>query len=146
MEKGLYYATKVIRTAVDNFLNEYAHERQWDKINEEYKKEHGFSLGRESLSLQSFIGSDMLIDFIYLARDVENGLPFTNEYWIRSMGTQCIRNDKDREDNRVFSDILAKLSVTFDGKEFTDIHWIQDEDCLIDNTFIKENKLYKYMF
>jgi len=144
MEKGLYYATKTIRAMVDNFLN--IHEHQWRKINEEYKKEHGFSKGKESLSLQSYIGSDLLIDFIYLAKQVEEGAPFTNEYWIRSMGTQCIRNDKDREDNRVFSDILGKMSVTFDGTEFTDIHWIQDGDCLVNNELLKENKLYRYTY
>lgn len=144
MGKGLYYATKTIRAMVDNFIN--VHEHQWRKINEEYKKEHGFSKGKESLSLQSYIGSDLLIDFIYLAKQVEEGVPFTNEYWIRSMGTQCIRNDKDREDNRVFSDILGKMSVTFDGTEFTDIHWIQDSDCLVNNELLKENKLYRYVY
>ena len=131
---------------VSNFLNDFSHQRQWDKVNEEYKKAHGFSKGQESLSLQSYVGSDLLIDFIYLARDVEEGKPFTNEYWIRSMGTQCISDEKDKEANRVFSDILAKISVTYDGSEFTDIHWFEDEDCLIKNKFVEENKLYDYAY
>ena len=145
-KKGLHYAMMTIRRMVDSFLTDYGHQRQWDAINEEYKNEHGFHKGSETLILQSYIGSDLLIDFVFLAKDVEEGKPFTNEYWIRSMGTQCVRTEEDKENNRVFTDILAKISVTYDGNEFTDIHWFQDEDCLIDNKFVKENKPYDYAY
>ena len=65
-EKGLHYAMKTIRAMVDNFINDFGHQRQWEKLNEEYKESHGFHKGPQSLSLQSYIGSDLLIDFIYL--------------------------------------------------------------------------------
>ena len=140
VHKGLFYAMETIREMVTNFCNE--HSTDWLKLNEEYKKDHGFSRGADYLTMRSFVGTDMLIDFAYLARDVELGGPFTNEYWIRSQGTQCIRNDKDREVNRCFGDIVAKIVVVYDGNEFTDIHWIEDEDCLLKNKFLDEGKLY----
>ena len=134
----------VIRAMVNDFIN--THERDWEKANEEYKAQHGFHRGPQSLSLQSYIGSDLLIDFIYLAKDVEEKVPFTNEYWIRSMGTQCIRTEQDKEDNNVFTDVLAKISVTFNGEEFTDIHWVEDEKCLIHNRLLEEGKLFRYAY
>ena len=138
-----------IRFMVDEFILE--HQIQWDKVREEYKEKsrqeylkiypessfEGHTLGRP-LSLQSYIGSDLLIDFTFLAREVEKKEPFIREYWIRSQGTQCIRNESDVEANRgVWSDIVAKILVEFDGKEFTKVAWFQDEDCKLKNSFIK---------
>ena len=143
MEKDLLsYTLLTIRAMVSEFISEFSHQKQWEKLNEEYKEKHGFYKGPQSLSLQSYIGSDLLIDFIYLARDVENGEPFTNEYWIRSQGTQCCRDENDKYACRAFKDILGKISVTFNGNVFTDIRWVEDEDCLIKNRFVKENVLY----
>ena len=141
-----------IRRMVDEFNRE--HQIQWDKIREEYKEKsrqeylkiypdssfEGFPLGRP-LSLQSYIGSDLLIDFTYLALEAEKKEPFIREYWIRSQGTQCIKNESDVEANRnVWSDIVAKILVEFDGKEFTKVAWFQDEDCKLKNSFIKDNE------
>ena len=145
--KGIFYAQMMLRAMINDFLNEFSHQRQWEKINTEYKEAHGISKGSESLSMQSYIGSDLLIDFIYLAQDAEAGEPFINEYWIRSMGTQCCRTESAKEAVRgAFRDILAKISVTLDGKEFTDIHWIEDEECLIKNNFVEEKVLCRYRF
>lgn len=141
-KKGLFYALETIREMVDEFCS--VHYDDWEKINEAYKAEHGFNKGAEHLSIRSYIGSDLLIDFSYLARDVELGGPFTNEYWIRSQGTQCIRNERDREANKLWSDVLAKISVTYDGNEFTDIHWVEDDDCLIKNRFVAKDVLYSH--
>ena len=141
-----------IRRMVDEFNRE--HQLKWDKIREEYKEKsrqeylkiypdssfEGHTLGRP-LSLQSYIGSDLLIDFAFLALDAEKKEPFVREYWIRSQGTQCIKNEKDVKDNRrVWSDIVAKILVEFDGKEFTKVAWFQDEDCKLKNHFIKDNE------
>ena len=141
-----------IRRMVDEFNRE--HQIQWDKIREEYKEKsrqeylkiypdssfEGHTLGRP-LSLQSYIGSDLLIDFAFLALEVEKKEPFIREYWIRSQGTQCIKNESDVEANRnVWSDIVAKIIVEFDGKEFTRVAWFQDEDCKLKNSFIKDNE------
>ena len=141
-----------IRRMVDEFNRE--HQLKWDKIREEYKEKsrqeylkihpdssfEGYTLGR-SLSLQSYIGSDLLIDFAYLAFKAEQKEPFIHEYWIRSQGTQCIKNESDVEANRnVWSDIVAKILVEFDGKEFTRAAWLQDEDCKLKNSFIKDNE------
>ena len=141
-----------IRFMVDEFILE--HQIQWDKVREEYKEKsrqeylkiypessfEGHTLGRP-LSLQSYIGSDLLIDFTFLAFDAEKKEPFVHEYWIRSQGTQCIRNESDVEANRgVWSDIVAKILVEFDGKEFTKVAWFQDEDCKLKNCFIKDNE------
>ena len=138
-----------IRGMVSAFICE--HQIQWDKVREEYKEKSrqeylkmypnssfdGYTLGRP-LSLQSYIGSDLLIDFTFLALEVENKEPFIREYWIRSQGTQCIKNESDVEANRsVWSDIVAKILVEFDGKEFTKVAWFQDEDCKLKNSFIK---------
>lgn len=120
-----------IRGMVDEFIRE--HQIKWDRMRDEYKEKtrqeylkiypdssfEGHTLGRH-LSLQSYIGSDLLIDFASLALKVEKKEPFTHEYWIRSEGTQCIKNESDVEANRgVWSDIVAKILVEFDGKEFT---------------------------
>ena len=141
-----------IRRMVDEFNRE--HQIQWDKIREEYKEKsrqeylkiypdssfEGHTLGRP-LSLQSYIGSDLLIDFAFLALEVEKKEPFIREYWIRSQGTQCIKSESDVEANRnVWSDIVAKILVEFDGKEFTKVAWFQDKDCKLENSFIKDNE------
>ena len=137
---------------VDEFILE--HQIQWDKVREEYKEKsrqeylkiypdssfEGHTLGRP-LSLQSYIGSDLLIDFTFLALDAEKKEPFIREYWIRSQGTQCIKNESDVEANRnVWSDIVAKILVEFDGKEFTKVAWFQDDDCKLKNHFIADNE------
>ena len=141
-----------IRGMVDEFIRE--HHLKWDRIREEYKEKSrqeylkihpdssfkGYPLGR-SLSLQSYIGSDLLIDFTFLALGAEKKEPFVREYWIRSQGVQCIKNKSDVEANRsVWSDIVAKILVEFDGKEFTRVAWFQDEDCKLKNSFIKDNE------
>ena len=141
-----------IRRMVDEFNRE--HQLKWDKIREEYKEKsrqeylkiypdssfEGHTLGRP-LSLQSYIGSDLLIDFAFLALDAEKKEPFVREYWIRSQGTQCIKNESDVEANRnAWSDIVAKILVEFDGKEFTKVAWFQDDDCKLKNSFIKDNE------
>ena len=141
-----------IRRMVDEFIRE--HQLKWDKIREEYKEKsrqeylkiypnssfEGHTLGRP-LSLQSYIGSDLLIDFAFLALEAEKKEPFIREYWIRSQGTQCIKSESDVEANRnVWSDIVAKILVEFDGKEFTRVAWFQDEDCKLKNSFIKDNE------
>ena len=141
-----------IHRMVGEFISE--HQIQWDKVREEYKEKsrqeylkiypdssfEGHTLGR-SLSLQSYIGSDLLIDFAFLALEAEKKEPFIREYWIRSQGTQCIKNESDVEANRnVWSDIVAKILVEFDGKEFTKVAWFQDKDCKLENSFIKDNE------
>ena len=141
-----------IHRMVDEFIRE--HQIQWDKVREEYKEKsrqeylkiypdssfEGHTLGRP-LSLQSYIGSDLLIDFTFLALDAEKKEPFVREYWIRSQGTQCIKNESDVEANRnVWSDIVAKILVEFDGKEFTKVAWFQDDDCKLKNHFIADNE------
>ena len=141
-----------IRRMVDEFNRE--HQLKWDKIREEYKEKsrqeylkiypdssfEGHTLGRP-LSLQSYIGSDLLIDFTFLALEAEKKEPFIREYWIRSQGTQCIKSESDVEANRnVWSDIVAKILVEFDGKEFTKVAWFQDEDCKLKNSFIKDDE------
>ena len=141
-----------IHGMVDEFIRE--HQLKWDRIREEYKEKsrqeylkiypdssfEGHTLGRP-LSLQSYIGSDLLIDFTFLALDAEKKEPFVREYWIRSQGTQCIKSESDVEANRsVWSDIVAKILVEFDGKEFTRVAWFQDEDCKLKNSFIKDNE------
>ena len=141
-----------IRRMVDEFIRE--HQLKWDRIREEYKEKsrqeylkiypdssfEGHTLGRP-LSLQSYIGSDLLIDFTFLALEAEKKEPFIREYWIRSQGTQCIKSESDVEANRnVWSDIVAKILVEFDGKEFTRVAWFQDEDCKLRNSFIKDNE------
>ena len=141
-----------IHGMVDEFIRE--HQLKWDRIREEYKEKsrqeylkiypnssfEGHTLGRP-LSLQSYIGSDLLIDFAFLALEAEKKEPFIREYWIRSQGTQCIKNESDVEANRnVWSDIVAKILVEFDGKEFTKVAWLQDKDCKLENSFIKDNE------
>ena len=141
-----------IHRMVGEFISE--HQIKWDKVREEYKEKsrqeylkiypnssfEGHTLGRP-LSLQSYIGSDLLIDFTFLALEAEKKEPFIREYWIRSQGTQCIKSESDVEANRnVWSDIVAKILVEFDGKEFTKVAWFQDEDCKLKNSFIKDDE------
>ena len=141
-----------IHGMVDEFIRE--HQLKWDRIREEYKEKsrqeylkiypdssfEGHTLGRP-LSLQSYIGSDLLIDFTFLALEAEKKEPFIREYWIRSQGTQCIKSESDVEANRnVWSDIVAKILVEFDGKEFTKVAWFQDKDCKLENSFIKDDE------
>lgn len=141
---------KAIYDMVYEFINE--HSIDWDNYREEKRKksieEHlkfypdatnykGIMPGRD-LSFQSFIGTDLLIDFWYLASKMELSVPFIHEYWIRSNGVQCIKNDEDAETNRkIWSDIIGKFIVEFDGKVVKRIEWVQDNDCLIKNKLIK---------
>lgn len=141
---------KTIYNMVYEFINE--HQIAWENYREEKRKQsieehlkfypdatnfNGIMPGR-SLSFQSFIGTDLLIDFWYLASKMESSVPFIHEYWIRSNGVQCIKESVDAEYNRkVWSDILGKFVVEFDGEVVTRIEWVQDDDCLIKNRLIK---------
>ena len=40
----------------------------------------------------------------------------------------------------MWSDIVAKILVVFDGKEFTKVAWFQDDDCKLKNSFINGNE------
>lgn len=140
---------------VNNFVSEYVIE--WEKVREEIRQksveEHqkffpddgyeGIAPGR-SLSLQSYIASDLLIDFWYLAQSMEEGKPFVYEYWIRSSGVQCIKSRENFKDNRgVWCDVLAKFIVEFDGYEVKRIDWFQDDECLLMNKFVVNNEEVK---
>ena len=141
---------KTIYNMVYEFINE--HQIAWENYREEKRKQsieehlkfypdatnfNGIMPGR-SLSYQSFIGTDLLIDFWYLASKMELSVPFIHEYWIRSNGVQCIKESVDAEYNRkVWNDILGKFVVEFDGEVITRIEWVQDDDCLIKNKLIK---------
>lgn len=141
---------KTIYDMVSEFINE--HLIAWENYREEKRKksieEHlkfypndtnynGIMPGR-TLSFQSFIGTDLLIDFWFLASKMELSVPFLHEYWIRSNGVQCIKTDEDAEINRkVWSDIIGKFIVEFDGEVVTRIEWVQDNDCLLKNKLIK---------
>jgi hypothetical protein len=124
---------------VDSFINR--HWTDWSDLNDRYKAEHGFDKGASSISLQSYIGSDLTIDMACLAKDIEERESFTNEYWIRSRGIQCIRNEEDRENNRIWSDVLGKFTVTKSGDDIS-FAWIEDESCLLKNTLIRDKVLY----
>lgn len=131
-----------LRKMVDSFI--CRNDLQWDKYCEQYEKEHnGISIG-VPLSLQSYIGSDLTIDMCVLAQWMEEYPSFTTEYWIRSQGTQHITTENDAKCVRdVFRDILGKIRITRDSDGEVTLEWIQDEDCLINNVLVKENKLYE---
>lgn len=131
-----------MRNMVDSFICE--HSLAWDKFNDKYKAEHnGIYCGRETLSMQSYVGSDLAIDMAYLANDIETRGDFTNEYWIRSQGIQCIRTDEDRDVNdRVWGDVLGKFKVTRKGDDIT-FEWFEDEKCRVKNQLLKDGKLYE---
>lgn len=123
-----------LRIMVTEYIRE--HSWEWDKFRDAYEKEKGYTIGR-SLSLQSLIMYDLLIDICFLASDAEKGTPFTREYWVRSHGTQCIKDEQDADATRqVFGDILAKIKVEFDGMDFVEPTWFEDEDCKIPNKFL----------
>ena len=127
-----------MRKMVDSFVNR--HYEAWDKVREQYRLEHGYFLG-ESLSMQSYIGSDLTIDMAYLAKDIEEIESFVNEYWIRSQGIQCIRNESDRKANEsVWSDVLGKFKVIKDGDNIV-FKWFEDESCKVKNELLAEGKL-----
>ena len=124
---------------VDSFVNR--HWNQWEDYRDKYKAEHGYDKG-VSLSMQSYIGSDLTIDMYSLANDIEEKDAFVNEYWIRSQGIQCIRDEEDRKANdSVWSDVLGKFTITKNGDDIS-FKWIQDEKCLVNNTLIRDDKLY----
>ena len=136
-----------LRNMVDSFISE--HSIVWEKYQREYKEKTGFHNGREFLSLQSYLGTDLLIDFAYIALAADEGVPFERELWLRSQGVQSIKNPNDEEEkktNRVFKDIFAKIKISFNGTEFDTPKWVYDDDCVIENKFIKENKLYVKYF
>ena len=127
-----------MRDMVSSFVSR--HWCEWDDYRDKFKAEHGYEKG-VSLSLQSYVGSDLLIDMAYLVRDIEEQEAFTNEYWIRSQGVQCIRSERDREINAIWSDVLGKFTVTKDAAGFT-FAWIEDDQCLVKNQLLKEGILY----
>ena len=132
-----------MRNMVDSFVSR--HYDAWEKVRNDYREKHGYFLGT-NLSMQSYIGSDLTIDMAYLAKDIEERGDFVNEYWIRSQGIQCIRNEKDRNANTgIWSDILGKFVITKKGDEIT-YEWFQDDDCLVENTLIKDDRLFDRWF
>lgn len=131
----------ILQEMVDSFVG--VNHDAWEKVREAYKKEHGFPIG-VSLSMQSYVGSDLLIDFAYLAKATEDSVPFKREYWIRSQGVQCIKNEEDKDINRnVWGDILGKIRLEYDGTHFNGIEWFEDEDCKIKNLLIDKGLLYE---
>lgn len=142
--RGIGETLITMRYMVDSFVGR--HWSAWEDYRDKYKAEHGYEKGR-SLSLQSYVGSDLTIDMAYLAKDIEEKAAFTNEYWIRSQGMQCIRNEEDRTANdNVWSDVLGKFSVTKKGDGDIEFKWLQDEKCLVENTLLRDGKLYDTWF
>lgn len=142
--KEIGIALITMRNMVDSIVSLGWHE--WEKINDEYRRQYGYPKG-PSLSMQSYIGSDLTIDMGYLAKDLEERMAFTNEYWIRSQGIQCIRTKEDREANdNVWHDVLAKFRVTKTEDGEITFEWFEDEKCLISNPLIKQGKLYEKWF
>jgi len=142
--KEIGKALITMRSMVDSFVSDAW--AQWDVINSQYKEQHGYSKG-PSLSMQSFIGSDLTIDLAYLAKDLEERTSFTNEYWIRSQGMQCIRTDEDRDANKkVWHDVLAKFKVTKADDGDITFEWFEDEDCLVKNPLLKKGILFESWF
>lgn len=132
-----------MRNMVDSFVSR--HYDDWDEIRAEYRLKHGFDLG-VSLSMQSYVGSDLTIDMAYLAKDIEERDSFVNEYWIRSQGIQCIRNESDREANDpVWGDVLGKFRVIKDGDDIS-FEWFEDEKCKVRNRLLEDGKLYDKWF
>jgi len=133
-----------MRNMVDSFVSRHAD--KWEKVRDAYFKENGLTKG-VPLSMQSYLGSDLTIDMAYLAKDIEERVTFTNEYWIRSQGMQCIRNDEDRDANaKIWGDVLGKFRVTKDSDGNISFEWFEDEQCLVTNTLIKDGKLYDTWF
>lgn len=139
--KEIGKALITMRNMVDSFVS--LGWSQWDRINDEYKRTYGYPKG-PSLSMQSYIGSDLTIDLAYLAKDLEERMSFTNEYWIRAQGIQCIRTEEDREANeKVWHDILGKFKVTKSEDGEITFEWFEDESCQIKNSLLKDGKLYE---
>lgn len=139
--KNLHIALSTIRNMVKDFVEQ--HDAIWDEVRSADKERKGYSPG-DSLSMQSYIGSDLLLDFVSLASASTYDEPFVREYWVRSMGIQCINSVEDVKLNKkVWNDVVAKFIVVFDGHNFTTIDWFQDEDCRIKNNLIYDDSLAK---
>lgn len=139
--KNLHIALSTIRNMVKDFIEQ--HDAIWDVVRSADKEKKGYSPGG-SLSMQSYISSDLLLDFMSLASASTYDEPFVREYWIRSMGIQCINSVEDAKLNKkVWNDVVAKFIVVFDGQNFTTIDWFQDEDCRIKNNLIYDDSLAK---
>jgi hypothetical protein len=154
--KNLSIALEAIRGMVNDFVCN--HHIEWDKIRfadqqkqvEAWRQRYpndtiyqGCPTGR-SLSMQSHISSDLLIDFVSLASASDSHIPFIREIWIRSYGTQSIDSVSDVKVNRgIWNDVLAKILIIYNGVEFTTIEWFQDEDCRINNKLIVDDSLAK---
>lgn len=139
--KNLHIALSTIRNMVKDFVEQ--HDAIWDEVRSADKERKGYSPG-DSLSMQSYIGSDLLLDFVSLASASTYDEPFVREYWVRSMGIQCINSVEDAKLNKnVWNDVVAKFIVVFDGHNFTTIDWFQDEDCRIKNNLIYDDSLAK---
>lgn len=139
--KNLHIALSTIRNMVKDFVEQ--HDAIWDEVRSADKERKGYSPG-DSLSMQSYISSDLLLDFVSLASASTYDEPFVREYWVRSMGIQCINSVEDAKLNKkVWNDVVAKFIVVFDGHNFTTIDWFQDEDCRIKNNLIYDDSLAK---
>lgn len=139
--KNLHIALSTIRNMVKDFVEQ--HDAIWDEVRSADKERKGYSPG-DSLSMQSYICSDLLLDFVSLASASTYDEPFVREYWVRSMGIQCINSVEDAKLNKkVWNDVVAKFIVVFDGHNFTTIDWFQDEDCRIKNNLIYDDSLAK---
>ena len=90
-----------------------------------------------------------MVDFCTLVKSADYNVPFSREIWIYNHGTRLV-NPKDVEDVRLYDKytdyVLAKMLITFNGTEFEEPVWFEDEKCVIPNQFIKKNiKLVKYV-
>lgn len=103
---------------------------KWERYNEYQKSQKPYHTWR-NLSMQSHIGSDLLIDFCSFAAIADKGDTFKGELWVRDNGTHFIRTEEDAQNVLdVFGKPIFKVNVEWDTKQGFKEPEVVTEGCL----------------
>lgn len=88
---------------------------KWERYNQYQKSQKAYHTWRY-LSLQSHIGSDLLIDFCTIAEIADKREYCKGELWVRDNGTHFIRTEEDAQDVLdAFGKPIFKVNVEWDS-------------------------------
>lgn len=88
---------------------------------------------------RNFIINDLFVDIAYLIDRVDNNTSTKEELWLRTMGTFSALSTHDVTIGRdCWGDhILGKILIECNGSDI-ELHWVQDDDCLIQNKLVTD--------
>jgi hypothetical protein len=96
---------------------------------------------------RTYIINDLFVDIAYLIDRIGENTTMKEELWIRTMGTFSVLSTHDVTIGRDCwgERILGKILIECNGSDI-ELHWVQDDDCLIKNKLVTDLNLNKEVY